>query len=98
MLAQQARVRPTSVDFSTIESVNSDRLLRLAPDSSGHHRTYWLEGGLIGIGAVAALTLATAHNNCEGGANCAAANFELFVLGSGILFPLGALIGAQFSK
>ena len=59
--------------------------------------TYWLEGGLIaGIG-LGALSAYEAGGLCES-SNCTPARVAVGLLGAGLGFTVGALIGGQFPK
>src|SRR2546425_7865285 len=59
--------------------------------------TYWLEGGLIGGIGLGTLSAYEAGGVCES-SNCTPARGALGLLGAGLRFTVGALIGGQFPK
>jgi len=59
--------------------------------------TYWLEGGLIGGIGLGTLSAYEAGGLCES-SNCTPARVAVGLLGAGLGFTVGALIGGQFPK
>jgi len=59
--------------------------------------TYWLEGGLIGGIGLGAFFASEAGGLCES-SNCTPARVAVGLLGAGLGFTVGALIGGQFPK
>ena len=59
--------------------------------------TYWLEGGLIGGIGLGAFFASEAGGVCES-SNCTPARVAVGLLGAGLGFTVGALIGGQFPK
>ena len=59
--------------------------------------TYWLEGGLIGGIGLGTLSAYEAGGLCES-SDCTKARLAVGLLGAGLGFTVGALIGGQFPK
>jgi hypothetical protein len=85
-------IRVRSSAFSVPES-------RLRYPPPARPRTYWLEGGSvggIGLGVFGALHGLCADSDVQH--NCTGSTLGVGVLGAGVGFTVGALIGGQFRK
>lgn len=60
-------------------------------------KTYWLEGGVIGGVALGVLAVMMEQGLSEGDTSTLG-HVGAFIIGAGVGFPVGALIGGQFPK
>jgi hypothetical protein len=70
---------------------------KLATSTRALRRTYWLEGGVGGAIGLGLLTAVLFHGLCES-QNCTGSTVGGAVLGGGLGFTVGALVGGQFPK